>query len=65
MRSEGKFEMNGIKNLNFIELHTYKNNNFLLFNKYDIILFQLLMLKKYGRIIFILVIFVVFQILFF
>ena len=42
MRSECMFEMNGIKKLNFIEVHTCKNNNFLLINKYDIILFQLL-----------------------
>jgi len=42
MRSEGLFEMNGIKKLNFMEVHTCKKNNFLLINKYDIILFQLL-----------------------
>jgi len=42
MRSEGLFEMNGIKKLNFIEVHTCKKNDLLLINKYDIILFQLL-----------------------
>ena len=42
MRSEDLFEMNGIKKLNFMEVHTCKKNNFLLINKYDIILFQLL-----------------------
>jgi len=42
MRSVGMIEMNGIKKLNFTEVHTCKKNNFLLINKYDIILFQLL-----------------------
>ena len=36
MCSEGMIEMNGIKKLNFIEGHTWKRNNFLLSNKYDI-----------------------------
>jgi len=44
MRSVGMIEMNGIKKLNFIEVHTRKKNDFLLINKYDIILFQLLFL---------------------
>ena len=42
MRSEGLFEMNGKEKLNFMEVHTCKKNNFLLNNKYEIILFQLL-----------------------
>ena len=42
MCSEGLFEMNGREKQNFIEVHTCKKNNFLLINKYDIILFQLL-----------------------
>ena len=42
MRIEGMFEMNEIKKLNFIEVHTCKKYNYLLINKYDIILFQLL-----------------------
>ena len=46
MRSVGLIEKNGIKKLNFIEVHTCKNNNFLLINKYDIILFQSLKTKK-------------------
>jgi|GEM_PF-1488539 len=46
MRSEGLFEMNGIKKLNFIEVHTCKKNNSLLINKCDIILFQLLENRK-------------------
>jgi len=45
MRSVGMIEMNEIKKLNFIEVHTRKKNDFLLINKYDIILFQLLILK--------------------
>ena len=59
MRSEGMFEMNGIKKLNFIEVHTCKKSNFLLTNKYNIILFKLLRcifknqertnIVKYGR----------------
>ena len=49
MRSEGMFEMNGIKKLNFIEVHTYKKNNFLLNNIYDIILFQLLIWLLNGK----------------
>jgi hypothetical protein len=36
MRSEGMIEMNGIKKLNFKEVHTRKKNNFLLIDKYDI-----------------------------
>ena len=35
-------EMNEIKKLNFIEVHTRKKNDFLLINRYDIMLFQLL-----------------------
>ena len=46
MRSVGLIEMNGIKKLNFIEVHTCKKNNFLLINKYEIIFFQLLVLSK-------------------
>jgi len=42
MRSECMFEMNGIKRLNFIEVHTCKKYNHLLINEFDIILFQLL-----------------------
>ena len=42
MGSVGMIEMNGIKKLNFIEVHTRKKNDFLLINRYDIMLFQLL-----------------------
>ena len=42
MRSVGMIEMNEIKKLNFIEVHTRKKNDFLLINRYDIMLFQLL-----------------------
>jgi len=45
MRSVGMIEVNGIKKLNFIEVHTRKKNDFLLINKYDIILFQLLIIQ--------------------
>ena len=49
MRSECMFEMNGIKKLNFVEVHTCKKNNFLLINKYDIILFQLLNTDNFQK----------------
>ena len=42
MRSVGMIEMNGIKKLNYIEVHTGKKNKFLLIYKYDIIVFLLL-----------------------
>ena len=32
----------GMIEMNFIDVHTCKKNNFMLINKYDIILFQLL-----------------------
>ena len=52
MRSEGLFEMNGKEKLNFMEVHTCKKNNFLLNNKYDFILFQLLIpYRKRKRIV--------------
>ena len=38
MGSVGMIEINGIKKLNFIEVQTCKKNNFLLVDKYDIIL---------------------------
>ena len=49
MGSVGMIEMNGIKKLNFIDVHTYKKNNFLLINKYDILLFQLLLWMINGN----------------
>ena len=45
MRGVGMIGMNGIKKLNFIEVQKCKKNNFLLINKYDIILFKLHNLK--------------------
>jgi len=46
MGSVGMIEMNGIKKLNCIEVHTCKKNNFLLINKNGIILFQFHKIKK-------------------